>query len=99
MGTERAYHNAPVPVLDPDAAGGVRLASTDLHPGPIDGIEALRGVLDEVTGQLDSMSEMGEMESLRMQMAMDRQSKLMTMLSNILKTISDTTSTLAQNLK
>jgi hypothetical protein len=42
---------------------------------------------------------MGEMESLRLQMAMDRLSKLMSTLSNVLKKTSDTSSTIVQNLK
>jgi len=45
------------------------------------------------------MSEMGEMESLRLQMAMDRMSKMMSTLSNLLKKLSDTSSQIAQNLK
>ena len=48
---------------------------------------------------LDSMSEMGEMESLRLQMAMDRMSKMMSTLSNLLKKINDTASSITQNLK
>jgi len=48
---------------------------------------------------LDSMSEMGEMESLRLQMAMDRMSKMMETLSNVLKKISDTANNITQNLK
>jgi hypothetical protein len=48
---------------------------------------------------LDSMSEMGELESLRLQMAMDRMSKMMSTLSNILKKISDTANAITQNLK
>ena len=49
--------------------------------------------------KLDSMSEMGEMESLRLQMAMDRLSKMMSTLSNLLKKISDTSSEITQNIK
>jgi len=48
---------------------------------------------------LDSMSELGETESLRLQMAMDRLSKLMTTLSNVMKKISDTAESITQNLK
>jgi hypothetical protein len=48
---------------------------------------------------LDSMSEMGEMESLRLQMAMDRMSKMMSTLSNVMKKASDTSSTIIQNIK
>jgi hypothetical protein len=49
--------------------------------------------------RLDSMSEMGEMESLRLQMAMDRLSKLMSTLSNLLKKASETATGITQNIK
>lgn len=52
-----------------------------------------------IKNKLDSMSEMGEMESLRLQMAMDRMSKMMSTLSNLLKKASDTASGIAQNIK
>jgi hypothetical protein len=55
--------------------------------------------IDQLKQQLDSMSELGTMESLRLQMAMDRLSKMMSMLSNILKKISDTQQSITQNLK
>ena len=54
---------------------------------------------DKLKKDLDSMSEMGEMESLRLQMAMDRMSKMMSTISNLLKKISDTANTITQNLK
>lgn len=47
----------------------------------------------------DSLDEMGEMESLRLQMAMDRLSKLMSTLSNLLKRASETAEGIAQNIK
>jgi hypothetical protein len=47
----------------------------------------------------DSMSEMSETESLRLQMAMDRRSKFMATLSNILKKIAETNDSVVQNLK
>lgn len=52
-----------------------------------------------LASKLDSLSEMGEMESLRLQMAMDRRSKLMSTLSNILKKMSETASAIIQNIK
>ena len=55
--------------------------------------------IDQVKSDLDSMSEMGEMESLRLQMAMDRMSKMMSTLSNLLKKISDTQNSIVQNIK
>jgi hypothetical protein len=49
--------------------------------------------------EIDQLSEMGEMESLRLQMAMDRMAKMMSTLSNLLKKISDTAQSITQNLK
>jgi predicted nucleic acid-binding Zn-ribbon protein len=54
---------------------------------------------ETINNTSDSMSEMGEMESLRLQMAMDRLSKMMSTLSNLLKKISDTSSAITQNIK
>jgi hypothetical protein len=59
-----------------------------------DGLKARKTQKD-----LDSLSEMGEMESLRLQMAMDRKSKLISTLSNLLKKVSDTAQSITQNLK
>lgn len=53
----------------------------------------------KMKNDLDSMSEMGEMESLRMQMLMDRRSKIMSTLSNLLKKISQTQDNIISNLK
>lgn len=47
----------------------------------------------------DSMDDLGEEQSLRMQTVMDRQSKAASTLSNLLKKSSDTTSSIVNNLK
>ena len=62
-------------------------------------LEATRALQEEVRQALDSMAEMGEMESLRLQMAMDRISSMMAMLSNLLKKSSDTAAAIVQNLR
>ncbi|WP_437280524.1 hypothetical protein WME90_08155 [Sorangium sp. So ce375] len=62
-------------------------------------VKKIDASLDQVKADLDAMSEMGEMESLRLQMAMDRLSKMMSTLSNLLKKISDTANQITQNLK
>ena len=62
-------------------------------------IEKLDAGLSKPKPDVDSMSEMGEMESLRLQMAMDRLSKMMSTLSNLLKKVSDTANSITQNLK
>jgi hypothetical protein len=59
----------------------------------------LNEIKKSVKKDLDSLGEMGEMESLRLQMAMDRMSKMMTALSNILKKLNDTADSIVENLK
>ena len=53
----------------------------------------------ELGAGIDALGELGEIESLRLQIQMDRLSKLMSTLSNILKKLSDTQRTIVQNLK
>ena len=57
--------------------------------------------LDQVSGggHLDSLSDLGMEQQLRLQMTMDRFSKATSMLSNILKKFSDTASQITANLK
>ena len=52
-----------------------------------------------IQADLDSMSELSQMVSMRLQMAMDRRSKSVETLSNVLKTISDTQDSIIQNMK
>jgi len=98
LGSEANYHKVPWPTPDADANGGVSYHDTDLSPGSMNKAD-LDAAVDRAKGDLDSMSEMGEMESLRLQMAMDRMSKMMSTLSNLLKKISDTSNSIVQNLK
>lgn len=98
LGSEAAYHQAELPKADL-RGGGVSTVVTDLHEGLITSVEQLLLVRYSLQARLDSMSEMGEMESLRLQLAMDRLSKFMSTLSNLLKKSSDTASGIVQNLK
>ena len=52
-----------------------------------------------VSSHLDSLSEMGETESLRLQMAMDRLSKMTSTLSNLLHRIETTDAAITHNMK
>jgi hypothetical protein len=61
--------------------------------------EILTSVMDGLREDLDSMNELSEMTSLRLQMLMDRRSKTIETLSNILKKIATTQDSLVQNLK
>lgn len=55
--------------------------------------------LDELRQKLDSLSELSEMDMLRLQMLMDRRAKVLSTISNIMKKVSDTANSIIQNLK
>jgi hypothetical protein len=59
----------------------------------------LKSLAGQLKFDLDNMNEMSETTSLRLQMAMDRRSKFIEALSNIMKKINDTNSSILQNLK
>lgn len=59
----------------------------------------LDAIKEQMEKDQDSLSEMGEMESLRLQMIMDRMSKMESMISNIMAKISKTSDAIIQNLK
>jgi putative addiction module CopG family antidote len=99
LGNQQAYHKAQLPFVAPELENGIKLINTDLYPGKIEDISQLRVILDDLISKLDGMNEMSEMTSLRLQMMMDRRSKFMTILSNIMKKISITQETIVQNLK
>jgi len=61
--------------------------------------QGLRNLYDALANNLDSISELSEMTSLRLQMTMDRRSKFISTLSQIMKKISTTQDILVQNIK
>jgi hypothetical protein len=77
--------------------GGLAIAAAEGARGIH--LRDLETAKDAVRNKLDSLSEMGEMESLRLQMAMDRLSKMMSTISNLMKKLSDTAQSITQNLK
>ena len=85
-----AYQEVPLPFPDPNSPTGVRFCPTNLYNGSLDDVAQLRAISDGLRGRLDSMSDLSTMTSLKPQMAMDRRSKLMETLSNIMKANSDT---------
>jgi putative addiction module CopG family antidote len=99
MGSAAAYQRVPLPFPDPNSPTGVGFCPTSLYNGSLDDVAQLRAILEELKGRIDSVSELSEMTSLRLQMAMDRRSKLIATLSNIMKANSDTQSGLVGNLK
>ena len=99
LGGVSAYAKVQLAIPDPSVAGGVQIATVSFADKRVVRRAEIEAAKDAIRDQLDSMSEMGEMESLRLQMAMDRLSKMMSTLSNILKKISDTSQAITQNLK
>ncbi len=99
VGSAADFRKLRLPVLDVGARTGFRLVPHDpTSRGDVTKAD-VDALVEKIKALLDSMSEMGEMESLRLQMYMDRLSKLMSTLSNILKKISDTASAITQNIK
>ena len=65
---------------------------------PVSAAES-KAIQDSLKGKIDSMNDMSEMTSLRLQMIMDRRSKMISTLSNIMQKIAATQDTIVQNLK
>lgn len=80
------------------AQSGARAQTTLTAREPANLLQ-MRALADDLKSQLDSMNEMSEMTSLRLQMMMDRRSKFISTPSNIMRKISSTQDTLIQNLK
>jgi hypothetical protein len=62
-------------------------------------VYTIGGLTEEKKKKLKRMNEMSEMTSLRLQMTMDRRSKFISTLSQLMKKISTTQDTLVQNIK
>lgn len=77
---------------------GVQRVKTTPSNQPVSAIE-IDDMKKQLKDQRDSLAELGEEQQLRLQMAMDRMSKMMSTLSNLLKKISDTQNQIIQNLK
>jgi hypothetical protein len=59
----------------------------------------LRTVPAQLQSALDSLNDISQEQQLQIQMLMDRRSKLIETLSNIMKTMSDSSSSIIQNIK
>jgi hypothetical protein len=86
-------------VQNPDLSDLVREVSMHYDLDPNITIHSLKDLLDDLKGKLDGMNELSEMTSLRLQMTMDRRSKFISTLSQMIKKISTTQDMLVQNLK
>ena len=63
------------------------------------GVTAVKSADTTSAAKTDSLGEMSEEQQLRLQMAMDRRTKAMETLSNLLNKMSDTQSNIVSNLK
>lgn len=91
-------YSEPQPdVEDPDLVAECA-AVYDLSHGAVT-VQGMVSLLDELKGKLDGMNEMSEMISLRLQMTMDRRSKFIQTLSQMMKKFSTTQDILVQNIK
>jgi putative addiction module CopG family antidote len=101
MGSAAAYNPFQMPVAAPQSSGGLVYVSVNLVGGtaPVATVCQLKAIQQTIQDDLDSMNEMSEMTSIRLQMAMDRRSKLIATLSNIMKSFSDAGEAVVQNMK
>jgi hypothetical protein len=93
-----ATMSRPEPIAPQSAAPGLVHQTTGVY-----GASGYRPVPPQVPpnagGRLDSMNEMSETESMRLQMAMDRRSKFVEALSNVMTKIATTDAAITKNLK
>ena len=83
--------------IEAQAPASPTVRRLQVHPNPT--FADLNAVQNDLKSRLDSMNEMSEMDSMRLQMAMDRRSKFLEALSNLMKKISDTSDSVVQNMK
>ena len=82
-GSDATGKSTQPPILDSADASGVNLHRGDLHSARLKDMDVPESVLDGLRQHLDDMNEVTETAYIRLQMAMDRRSRLMSTLSNI----------------
>lgn len=99
LGSAEAYMNAEVPVPNPESQQGFDMVETELMGTPPANVDELKAIQSNLKEKLDSMNEVSEMTSLRLQMIMDRRAKMISTLTNVMKKISTTQDNVVANLK
>lgn len=97
--TAGGYTQAEVPVPNPESPTGFDMVKTELMSTEPKNVDELKAVQTQLKDKLDSMNEVSEMTSLRLQMIMDRRAKMISTLTNVMKKISQTQDNVVQNLK
>jgi hypothetical protein len=99
LGSPEAYLNAKVPVPNPESQQGFDMVETELMGTAPVNVDELKAIQQNLKEKLDSMNEVSEMTSLRLQMIMDRRAKMISTLTNVMKKISTTQDNVVANLK
>lgn len=86
-------------VEDPELLGTGQAGDPAMLLNHTGSMEEFEASIDSAKMELDSMSEMGEMMTMRLQGMMDRRQKLMEALSNMMKKASQTQDSIIGNLK
>ncbi|MCK4946516.1 MAG: hypothetical protein KAS59_09670 [Alphaproteobacteria bacterium] len=76
-----------------------RLSDRNIGRSNEDVLLKIESKINNIEQELDSLSDLSEEESIKLQMLQERMSKMATTLSNILKKYSDTKSAIIQNIK
>ncbi len=79
-------------ILNP-ASSSISSAERNVSPKEISVVK------DQLNMEYNSTNEMSEMQTVKLQMAMDRRSKMISKVSNLMKKISDSQQSIIQNLK
>lgn len=79
--------------------GFAEVIRSDLSAGRITDRTGYQARLRELQGALDGLGRLSETQALQLQITMDRRSKLMATLSEIMKKVSQTSDTLVSNMK
>jgi hypothetical protein len=99
-GLDQARANDPLSKLQnqPAAQNTLNTPSPDVLDHAIGTAQDLSGATDGLKSRIDSLSEMSDLDSMRLQQHMDNKSKFEEELSNIEKKQDDTASQILKNL-
>ena len=96
VGSEREYMYLMSPVAAKDTAQGWRLAPLRTVERGVTTVPQLKAAAEELTQRLDELTELMQ---LRLQMVMDRRSRLNETLGNVLKKIAEARQEIISNMK
>lgn len=87
------------PSVSPSNTEPTALSPEDLQANLNQAIAKTMNNIDQIVAAVQNSQDQGELNSLQLQAAMDRQNKMQETLSNVLKKIKDSGDSLVTNLK